>query len=59
MLVLVACPVVFAATFVLALIGYPSWMWWAVMAGLVVPVTVFLVVGALLGWDALARRNAY
>ena len=50
-----ASGVVFAAASVIAAIGYPSWMWWFVAAGLVLPPAVALT--AVVAWAA--RRLAH
>ena len=48
--VLAGSGAVFAVTSVIAARGYPSWMWWFVMAGLVLPPVVAVV--AVVAWTA-------
>ena len=53
LMVLIACPVVFASTFLYATFsGYPSWMWEFVMAGLFLPPVVAVVALVMLIGEA-------
>ena len=54
--VLVGSGAVFAATSLIAALGYPSWMWLFVMAGLVLPPVVALV--AVIAWAADRLANS-
>ena len=56
LMVLIACPVVFASTILYATFsGYPSWMWAFVMAGLFLPPVVAVVALFTLVGEARGR----
>jgi cation transporter-like permease len=59
LMALIACPVVFASTFLYAIFtGYPSWMWYFVMAGLFLPPVVAVVTVVMLIGEARWTRAA-
>ncbi len=59
LMALISCPVVFASTILYATFsGYPSWMWYFLMAGLFLPPVVAVVAVVMLIGEARWTRAA-